>query len=82
MHQHRTTHHALPTVSLADPLPQGILTTEATALHTTTADMLMTMIMMSQVVLTLGKLTVCLQRMKVWMKESCPLSAGLVLLCD
>ncbi len=71
--------HALHAVSLAVHLYLGSQTTEATARHILTADM--KLIMMSPAALTLDKLIVCLQRTKAWMKGSCVLSAGLMLVC-
>ena len=79
MPQHHMTRHALDAVSLAGHLHLGSQTTEATARHELTADM--KLIMTSPAALTQDRLTVCLQRMKAWMKGSCVLSAGLMLVC-
>ncbi len=78
MPQHHMTPHALRAVSLAGHLHLGSQTTEATARHVLTADM--TLIMMSPAALTLDRLIMCLQRMKAWMKGSCVLSAGLIMM--
>jgi len=79
MPQRHMTRHALHAVSLVVHLHLGSQTTEATARHVLTADMML--IMTNPAALTLDRLIVCFQRMKAWTKGSCVPSAGLMLVC-
>lgn len=80
MPQRHMTRHVLHAASLAGHLHLGSQTTEATVRPVLTADM--KLILMSPAALTQDRLIVCHQRMKAWMKGSCVLSAGLVLVCN